>query len=49
MIAISGALVFLVAAIAGFRVLMVARASNKRLKQPAEFAQVSQKLNKPDP
>jgi hypothetical protein len=48
MVAISGAFVLIAAAIAGFRLMWLARASNKRLKQPPEFAQISQKLSKPD-
>jgi hypothetical protein len=47
MVAISGALVLIAAAIAGFRLLTLARASNKRLKQSAEFTQI-QKPNKPE-
>jgi hypothetical protein len=48
MVAISGALVLIVAAIAGLRLMWLARTSNKRFKQPAEFAQISQKVSKPD-
>jgi hypothetical protein len=47
MVAISGALVFVAAAIAAFRLLTLARASNKRLKEPTEFTQI-QKPNKPE-
>jgi hypothetical protein len=49
MLAISGALVLIAVAAAACKFLWLARVSHRRLKQPAEFAEVSQKLNKQDP
>jgi hypothetical protein len=49
MVAISGALVLIAAAVAACRLIWVARVSNRRDQQPAEFAEISQKTNKQDP
>jgi hypothetical protein len=48
MVAIAGAFVLIAAAVAAGRLAWLARVSNKRLRQPAEYAQITQKLHKPD-